>query len=503
MDEARSLAYRSVSKEVEAFLGRPKRLYIDGEWQDSAAGTSLSVIDPAIGQEVTTVPAGNAEDVDRAVKAARRAFEGGDWSGLHPAGRERLLLDLADLVERHGEEFAEIESIDNGKSVAFARMVDVSTASRYLRYMAGWATKIEGTTIQPSYPGIPTDRQFAYTLREPVGVCGLIIPWNFPLVMAVWKLAPALATGCTCVLKPAEETPLSALRLAELIEQAGFPKGVVNVVTGTGPDAGAPLVSHAQVDKVAFTGSTEVGKAIGKTCMQDLRRVSLELGGKSPVIILDDVDVETASAGAAQAIFFNQGQVCTAGSRLFVAEGLYDKVVNGVAEIARNMKIGPGWASDTELGPLVSDEQRSRVLDYIASGKDEGAEVLAGGEAFGDQGYYVKPTVLANVSPDMRVVREEIFGPVLAAQSFQDVDEIAELANQTAYGLSASIWSNDHSRIHQLTRKIKAGTVWVNCHNLVDPAMPFGGYKQSGIGREHGRAAIDQYTELKSVWAAY
>jgi phenylacetaldehyde dehydrogenase len=375
----------------------------------------------------------------------------------------------------------------------------VAGTSEYFRYMAGWATKIEGSTIQTSIGAVPGAKFHTYVSREPIGVVAQIVPWNFPLAMAAWKLGPALATGCTSILKPAEQTPLTALRLGELIIEAGFPPGVVNIITGNGETAGAALVAHPDVNKVAFTGSTSVGKIINKAATDTLKRVSLELGGKSPVIVLPDANIPAVAGGAAQAIFFNSGQVCTAGSRLYVHEKIFDQVLEGVSAAANSIKIGPGLDPTTQMGPLVSDEQQQRVMDYIKSGRAEGASVMAGGEAPDHPGYYVKPTVLANVRPDMKVVREEIFGPVLVAQRFDDINEIARIANDTPYGLAASVWSNDLRAVHRLVPKLRAGTVWVNCHNFVDPNMPFGGFKQSGFGREHGRAAIDLYTELKSV----
>jgi phenylacetaldehyde dehydrogenase len=380
-----------------------------------------------------------------------------------------------------------------------ASVVDVPGARNYLRYMAGWATKIEGSTIDVSIRAPKGGRVEAYTRREPVGVVAQIIPWNFPLVMAAWKLAPALAAGCTCILKPAEQTPLSALRLGELIIEAGFPAGVVNILTGYGETTGAALVTHPGVDKIAFTGSTLVGKLINKAATDSLKRVSLELGGKSPVIVLPDADVDTVIGGAAGAIFFNAGQVCAAGSRLYVHRKIFDRVVEGIGGAAQAIRLGPGLDSDTEMGPLVSREQQERVLSYIESGRADGASVVAGGDAPAHPGFYVKPTVIADVSGSMRVVQEEIFGPVLVAQRFDDIEEVAALANDTPYGLSASIWSNDLRAVHRLVPKIKAGTVWVNAHGPVDANMPFGGFKSSGIGREHGRVGIEMYTELKSV----
>jgi len=487
------------SEVVGGFLGRPKKLLIGGEWVDSASDTAIPVIDPATEDQITTVPDANAADVDRAVTAARAALETGAWPQTSPAEREALLWRLSDLIDQNFDELCELESLDNGKPRFMASIIDVPGARNYFRYMAGWATKIEGSTVDLS-AGPPGSQFNAYTRKEPVGVVGQIIPWNFPIAMAAWKLGPALAAGCTCILKPAEQTPLTALRLGELIIEAGFPPGVVNILTGYGETTGAAIVEHPGVDKIAFTGSTEVGKLINKSATDTLKRVSLELGGKSPVIVLPDADVKTAIGGASQAIFFNAGQVCVAGSRLYVHSKLFDQVVEGVSAAAQGMKLGPGLANDTQMGPLVSKEQQDRVMNYIESGRAQGASVLTGGDAPSGKGYYVEPTVMADIKPDMRVVREEIFGPVLVAQRFDELDEIAAIANDTPYGLAASIWSNDLSAVHRLVPKIKAGTVWVNCHGMVDANLPFGGYKQSGFGREHGRAAMDMYTETKSVW---
>ena len=488
-----------LSDDTRRFLAQPKRMAIGGEWVEALGGGMLEVVDPASGQVFDRVPAGEATDIDRAVAAARRAFEQGDWPRMRPVDRERLLLRLAELVEAHAQELAEIEALDNGKPVTMARAVDVALVVDFLRYMAGWATKIEGSTMEVSAPLVRDREFFGYTRREPVGVVGAIIPWNFPLLMVAWKAGPALASGCTMVLKPAEETPLSALRFAELVQQAGYPAGVFNVVTGHGHSAGAALAAHKGVDKVAFTGSTEIGKLVGKAALDNMTRVSLELGGKSPVIVLDDADPAVAAAGAAQAIFFNQGQVCCAGSRLYVHKSRFERVVEGLSGIAADMKLGAGIEPSTQIGPLVSAVQQQRVLGYIRSGFEEGARALAGGAAGEGEGYFVKPTVLVDTRDDMRVVREEIFGPVVVAMPYDDLDEVARRANDTPYGLGASIWSNDLSRVHRLVPKIKAGTVWVNCHNILDASMPFGGYKQSGIGREMGRAVLDLYTEGKSV----
>ena len=484
---------------VASFLRRPARLLIGGEWVESESATRVPVTDPATGREIASVADANGADVDKAVAAAREAFERGAWPTMSPAAREALLWRLSDLIDKHADELAELESIDNGKTKFMASIVDVPGARNYFRYMAGWATKIEGSTIDVSIGAPPGVRVNAYTRREPVGVVAQIIPWNFPLVMAAWKLAPALAAGCTCVLKPAEQTPLTALRLGELIVEAGFPAGVVNILTGYGETTGAALVAHPGVDKIAFTGSTSVGKLINKTATDSLKRVSLELGGKSPVIVLADADVDTVIGGAAGAIFFNAGQVCAAGSRLYVHRKIFDRVVEGVGGAAQAIRLGPGLDPDTQMGPLVSREQQDRVMRYIQSSRSDGASVVAGGEVPAHPGYYVKPTVIADVKQSMRVVQEEIFGPVLVAERFDDLDEVAALANDTQYGLSASIWSNDLTAVHRLIPKIRAGTVWVNGHGPVDANMPFGGFKHSGIGREHGRVGIEMYTELKSV----
>jgi phenylacetaldehyde dehydrogenase len=474
-------------------------MLIGAEWRDAQSGQRLDVRDPSTGEVVTSVPAAGDADVDLAVKAARAAFESREWGAARPVDRERWLLKLADLLEANAAEFAEIETIDNGKPLVISQRVDVPSAVDFLRYCAGWATKIEGTTVEPSLTGFRKNEFFAYTRREPVGVVGAIIPWNFPLLMAVWKIGPALATGCSIVLKPAEDTSLSALRLAALALEAGLPSGALNIVTGDGVTAGAALAAHPGIDKVAFTGSTAVGKRIGQAALENMTRISLELGGKSPVIVLDDVDPAVAASGAANAIFFNSGQVCVAGSRLYVQRKAYDAVLDGVSAIAAKMRIGPGMEKGTQLGPLVSERQLQRVSGYVQAGLDEGATLVTGGARHGERGWFHQPTILTGVGAAARVAQEEIFGPVLVATPFDDVDDIAALANNTAYGLSASIWSNDLKRVHRLIPRIKAGTVWVNCHGLLDNALPFGGYKQSGIGREMGRAMIDLYTETKSV----
>ena len=490
------------SPAVAKFLKRPPRLLIGGEWVESKSQGRIPVMDPATGREIASVVDASASDVDRAVSAARAAFEKGAWADMLPAQREALLWKLGDLIDKNADELAELESLNNGKPKFMASIVDVPGTRDYFRYMAGWATKIEGATFQTSIHGPPGVKFHTYYTREPIGVVAQIVPWNFPLAMAAWKLGPALATGCTVVLKPAEQTPLTALRLGELIVEAGFPPGVVNILTGNGETTGAALVAHPGVDKVAFTGSTQVGKLINKSATDTLKRVSLELGGKSPVIVFPDVDINSVVGGAANAIFFNSGQVCTAGSRLFAHKSIFDKVVEGVSAAAGAMKLGPGLDPQTQMGPLVSREQQERVLGYINAGRSEGASITVGGDAPSHDGYFVKPTVMVNVKPEMKVVREEIFGPVLVAQRFEDINDIAAMANDTPYGLAASVWSNDVRTVNRIVPKLRAGTVWVNCHNFVDPAMPFGGFKQSGFGREHGRVVLDLYTEVKSVCMA-
>ena len=488
---------------TRGFLGRAGRMLVGDEWTWAESGKTFDSFDPASGRVIARVASAGEADIDKAVAAARNALESSAWSVMLPADRERALLKLADLVEAHTDELSELESLDNGKPLTVARMIDVGKAPAFIRYMAGWATKIEGSTMRPSVNLGPKTRLMAYTLKEPVGVVAAIIPWNFPLAMALWKICPALATGSTVVLKPAEQTPLSALRLGELVLEAGIPAGVVNVVTGYGETAGAALAGHRGINKIAFTGSTEVGKIIARAAAENVTRVSLELGGKSPVIVLPDASVDAAIQGAARGIFFNSGQVCAAGSRLFVHRKIYDDVVQGVAEAAVRLKLGPGLRPDTQMGPLVSKEQQDRVLGFIDSGLEQGAKLVCGGRRSGGEGYFVEPTILGGTHADMRAAREEIFGPVLAASSFDELDEVVARANDSEFGLAASVWSNDHSAIQRIVSRLKAGTVYVNAPNLVDPAVPFGGYKHSGYGREMARTAIEMYTETKSVILAY
>jgi acyl-CoA reductase-like NAD-dependent aldehyde dehydrogenase len=486
-----------LAPDAGAFVAGPHRLLIGGEWVDAASGRTFGVVDPATGTEITQVPFAESEDVDSAVKAARKAFEDGPWRRkLNAAKRANLIHQIAELVSTNADELAEIESLDNGKPLRYARM-DVLSTVAHLRYFAGWPTKIEGETI----PVMARDR-LVYTLKEPVGVCAQIIPWNFPLLMAAWKLAPALAAGCTVVLKPAEQTPLSALRLGQLISEAGVPEGVVNIVTGDG-ETGALLVDHHDVDKIAFTGSTAVGREIGSKAGAQVKRVTLELGGKSPNIILPDADFDKAIGSAYEAMYFNTGQACNAPTRLFVPKNRFDEAVTALAERARSARVGPGLDPDTELGPLVSEAQRDRVAGYIEAGLEEGAELLTGGtghpEGAPSSGYFIEPTLFGGARDDMRIVREEIFGPVLVAQPYESIEEVARRANETEYGLAAGVWTRDVASAHKLASLLRAGSVYVNLWGSYDPAVPFGGFKRSGIGREHGAEGLEAYLETKTV----
>ncbi len=489
-----------VTDNVEsAFLQQqPVKMLIGGQWVEAASGKTFDTINPSTGEVLAKVAEGDQEDINRAVAAARKAFESGPWPKLTPSQRGRLLLKLADLIEEHAEELARLETLDNGKPIKYSKASDVPLTADHFRYFGGWATKLEGNTIPVSIPNM-----FTYTLREPLGVVGQIIPWNFPLQMASWKLAPALACGNTAILKPASQTPLSALRLGQLICEAGFPDGVVNIVPGFGETAGAALAAHPDVDKIAFTGSTEVGKKILEASVGNLKRVTLELGGKSPNIIFPDADMKFAVRGALNAIFFNQGEVCTAGSRLFVHQSVYDQVLSGLTDAASKMKLGPGIDPSTDLGPLVSEQQLERVTGYIETGKREGATPTTGGErAGGDlaQGYFVQPTIFDRVRDDMTIAREEIFGPVVVAMPFEEIEEVAARANKSIYGLAAGVWTSDVKKAHKMAAALKAGVIWVNTYNMFDAAAPFGGYKQSGYGREMGHAVLDAYTQIKTVW---
>jgi phenylacetaldehyde dehydrogenase len=496
-----TISTTQINPRVLSFLEKPRKMLINGKWVDAVSGKTFPTYDPSTGEVLAQVAEGDRADIDLAVKAARKAFDDGPWRNMTPSERGRLIWKLGDLLDQHVEEFAYLESLDNGKPLTVARAADVPLAAELFRYMAGWATKLEGNTIPLSVPYTPGAKYLSYTLREPVGVVGQIIPWNFPLLMAAWKLGPALATGCTVVLKPAEQTPLSALRLGELFVEAGFPDGVVNVVPGYGETAGAALAAHPDVDKIAFTGSTEVGRLIVHAAAGNLKRVSLELGGKSPNVIFKDADMKVAIPGAASAIFFNHGQCCCAGSRLYVEKEVFDQVVEGIAENAKKIRVGSGLDPKTQMGPLVSEEQLSRVCAYLESGVSQGAKAVAGGQKTGDKGYFVEPTVLVDTTENMKVVQEEIFGPVVVAMPFSSTEEIVPRANDNVYGLAAGIWTRDISKAHRMAESFQAGTVWINCYNIFDAALPFGGYKQSGWGREMGHEVLNNYTQTKAVCA--
>ena len=486
-----------IDERTRTFLDQAHELLIGGRWVAPREGGHIDVLDPATAVRIATVAAAAAADVDDAVAAARRAFAQGAWPAMSGANRAKLLWALADRIVGDARVLAELETLDNGKPLADTLAIDIPVGAELLRYMGGWATKLKGDSVQIGDPG---DFQ-AYSLREPIGVVGQIIPWNFPLLMALLKIGPALAAGCTVILKPAEQTPLTALRLGALALEVGFPPGVVNILTGYGETAGAALAAHPDVDKIAFTGSTEVGRRILAAAAGNLKRVSLELGGKSPLIVMPDADIDAVIAAAVPGIFFNAGQSCMAGSRLIVHESLAAQVTEGIAARARTIRVGTGFEPSTQVGPLVSETQLERVQAYNRSGLEEGARLVTGAERLPGPGYFLTPTVFADVRPNMRIAREEIFGPVLCISRFSDpdLDQVAALANDTPYGLAASIWTRDIATAHSLTRKLKSGQVWINAHHVGGPDLPIGGYKQSGWGRELGREGVELYTEIKSV----
>ncbi|MDQ3472271.1 MAG: betaine-aldehyde dehydrogenase [Acidobacteriota bacterium] len=483
---------------AESKTPRKYQLLIDGKWVDAESGKTFMTPNPSTGETLAEVAEADKADIDKAVVAARRAFEG-KWSKISARDRGRMLYKLSQLIEENSSELAALETADNGKPIKESSFVDLPQVAENFEYFAGWATKIEGETIP--VPG----QMFNYTLREPVGVCGQIIPWNFPLLMAAWKLAPALAAGNTVVLKPAEQTPVNAMELGKLIEQAGFPEGVVNIVPGYGETAGAALAAHPGIDKVAFTGSTEVGKLVAKAASYNLTKVSLELGGKAPNIVFADADLEQAVSGAMMGIFFNQGQVCCAGSRLFVQEDVKDEFVGRLKEKSANIKVGDPMDKATQMGPQVSEEQLNRIKGYCDVAQKEGATVISGGvspqlEGAFQKGYFFQPTIFSDVNNQMRVAQEEIFGPVVSVISFRDEDDLIKQANDTIYGLSAGLWTKDITRAHRFAKEIRAGVIWINTYNMFNAASPFGGYKQSGYGREMGKHALEMYTNVKSVW---
>ncbi|MDR4504025.1 MAG: aldehyde dehydrogenase family protein [Candidatus Scalindua sp.] len=473
---------------------KSKKLLIGGKWVDSVSGKLFRTINPATEEEITTVAEGDKEDIDLAVAAARKAFENGPWRKIDARDRGLMLLKIMELVEKNRDELAWLDTLDNGKPISETTNVDLPLAIDCLLYYAGWADKIHGETI-------PVRGEFFnYTIREPVGVVGQIIPWNFPLLMAVWKIAPAIACGNTIVLKPAEQTPLSALKLGEICQEAGLPDGVLNIVPGYGPTAGAALAEHMDVDKVAFTGEHTTGRLVMKAAAGNLKRISLELGGKSPNIVFADSDIDSAVNGAMTGIFFNQGEVCCAGSRLFLEKKIHDEFLEKLTDRANRLCVGDPEDPDTQMGAQVSKEQFEKILHYIESGKKEGAKVVAGGERCGKTGYFVKPTIFDEVDNTMKIAKEEIFGPVVSAITFDDMDEVVQQGNASPYGLAAAVWTRDISKAHRLARELKAGTIWVNTYNMFDAASPFGGYKQSGFGRELGMHSLELYTQVKSVW---
>ncbi|MFM0094427.1 aldehyde dehydrogenase family protein [Paraburkholderia nemoris] len=485
-----------IREETQRFLTRPQKMLIGGAWVPQGDRESCTVLEPSTAGVITHIPLGTTTDLDRAVDAARKQFDGGPWRKLKPLERERLLHRLADLIEANATELAEIESIDVGKSVANARDVDVQGTIDTFRYFAGWASKLHGRTVEPSLPG----EYVAYTRKEPIGVVGVIVPWNFPLQTMAWKVAAALAAGCTTVIKPAELTSLSTLRFAELVQEAGIPDGVVNVITGRGREIGAAMAAHPGIDKITFTGSTEVGRTVGQAAVGGIKRMTLELGGKSPVLVLEDADIEAAAQAVANGVFFNSGQVCDAGTRVYIQRGIHDRFISALVEHTRKLKIAPGLDRDCFISPLVSALQKDRVSSYIEAGRREGAEIVHGGRVLDRSGYFVEPTIFTHCRSNMKIVREEIFGPVLVTTPFDDLGDALSQANDSPYGLAAAIYSNDLNRVHKLIPQLRAGTVYVNAHSTIDPSMPFGGFKESGFGKDLGPEQLDHLMESKAVW---